>query len=296
MPKRDSTAQGREFGCSLRGAVQRIGLTSRELAEKTGWDEAKLSNVINGKGGATEVELAVLFGFCGFGPDERDHLFRLANTLNSKSWLQVHDGPPICQRTFEENLVLAKELIAWQADGVPDLLQTPAYMRVVIEASLDESSEDEDLEQRVASRMELQGRQRQRSGLTCTFYLHEFALRLPVGGREVQAEQLHELLRLSVRKSINIRIVPAEAGAHAGMKGPFLRMTFPAFRSLVCVQQENSTLFLEDKAQVDGYDNIVKSLSKHALSEDASRALIAQFAEKLTLPDGQAHVPGSYVD
>ncbi|MET9225600.1 helix-turn-helix transcriptional regulator [Lentzea sp. NPDC003310] len=286
MPKRDSTAQGREFGYSLRGAVRRLGLTSRELADKAGWDEAKFSDVINGKGGATEVELGVLFGFCGFGPDERKHLFRLANTLKCTSWLQSHDGPPIRLRTLEENLVLAKELIVWQADGVPDLLQSPAYMRAVIEASLHESSEDDDPEQRVAGRLELQRLQRERYQLTCTFYVHEFALRLPVGGPEVHAEQLHELLRLSVRKTINIRVVLADAGAHAGMRGPFLQMTFPAFRPLICVQQENSTLFLEGKAQVDGYNNIIKSLSKHALSAEASKALIAQLAKELTVGEG----------
>ncbi|SMC72036.1 helix-turn-helix domain-containing protein [Lentzea albidocapillata] len=284
MPKRDSTAQGREFGKSLRDAIRRTGFTSRELADKSGWDESKLSNVINGKGGATEVELAVLFGFCGFDPDEREHLFLLAQTVNSKSWLQNHDGRPIRRRTFEENLVLAKELICWQAHEVPDLLQTPAYMRAVIEASLDESSED--LEQRVAARLELQKELRQRRNLTCAFYIHESALRLPVGGRDVLVEQLHELLRLSVRDSINIQIVPAAVGAHAGMKGPFLQLNFHAFRSLVCVEQENSTLFLEDKVQVDGYSNIVRPLSKCSLDEEASRALIAHLGEALTAEEG----------
>lgn len=59
MPKRFSTARGREFGDALRKAIASAGFTSRALAEILGWDEAKLSDLINGKGGTSVVELGV---------------------------------------------------------------------------------------------------------------------------------------------------------------------------------------------------------------------------------------------
>lgn len=46
MPKRISTARGREFGAGLRAAITGASLTSRAVAEFLDWDEAKLSDVV----------------------------------------------------------------------------------------------------------------------------------------------------------------------------------------------------------------------------------------------------------
>jgi Domain of unknown function (DUF5753) len=52
-----------------------------------------------------------------------------------------------------------------------------------------------------------------------TFYLHEFLLRLPVGGSAVMADQLQQLQRLSRRPYLTLRVVPASLGAHAQPPG-----------------------------------------------------------------------------
>ncbi|WP_112264689.1 helix-turn-helix domain-containing protein [Lentzea terrae] len=74
MPIRFSTVRGREFGGGLRTAIAAAGFSSRALAERVDWDEAKLSGLVNGKGGVSDVELGVLLGLCGVSPVERDHL------------------------------------------------------------------------------------------------------------------------------------------------------------------------------------------------------------------------------
>src|SRR5687768_11443029 len=50
MPRRISTTRGREFGSGLRAAIAGAGLSSRAAAELADWDEAKLSDLVNGKG------------------------------------------------------------------------------------------------------------------------------------------------------------------------------------------------------------------------------------------------------
>lgn len=62
MPKRISTARGRELGAGIRAAIAGAGMTSRGAAEVMDWDEAKVSDVVNGKGGANLVEIAALLG------------------------------------------------------------------------------------------------------------------------------------------------------------------------------------------------------------------------------------------
>jgi hypothetical protein len=77
MPKRISTARGREFGAGVRAAIASAGLTSREVADILDWDEAKLSDVVNGKGGANQLEIATLLGACRVGAAEFAHLLSL---------------------------------------------------------------------------------------------------------------------------------------------------------------------------------------------------------------------------
>jgi plasmid maintenance system antidote protein VapI len=64
MPKRTSSVAGRAFGDAIRSVIQRTGMTQRHLAELLDWEEAKVSDLVKGKGGVTEVELAQLLGLC----------------------------------------------------------------------------------------------------------------------------------------------------------------------------------------------------------------------------------------
>ncbi|WP_439659522.1 helix-turn-helix domain-containing protein [Lentzea sp. HUAS TT2] len=286
MPKRFSTAKGREFGASLRQAIESTGYSSRELAGVVGWDEAKLSNVVNGRGGADDVDLALLLGTCRLKAAERKHLQRLYPTMGEKNWLQQHGiCPPAWPRTLAENLAAADTVTTWNPHGLPALLQIPGHMSAEITAS--STVPDKELDAWIAARLELNDRQFQLRGLTYTFYLHELALALPVGGDEVHVEQLHHMLQMSVRPEINIRIVPAALGAHPGMRGPFTRLTFKAHEPLVCIENDTSTVFVEDKASVEGYGRVVTALGESSLDCESAKLLIIDIAERLAASSHQ---------
>lgn len=285
MPKRFSTVRGREFGDGLRTVIAAAGFSSRALAERVDWDEAKLSGLVNGKGGASDVELGVLLGLCGVSPVERDHLLSLFPVAHVKSWLQEHGTcPPVYHRTFAENLAAAKTLISWRGLALPELLQTPAYMRAAIMAS--PTVPKAEVQARVQARLKMQ-EQLRRSGLTCTFYIHELALRLPVGGGDAHQEQLHNLLRMAVRANVDIRIVPAAIGAHVGMDRPFTRLTFDKYEPVVCVECETSTAFIEGEISIEAYGEVVRALGESSLDAVESKALIAGLGEAQS-PLGEA--------
>ena len=92
MPKRFSSVVGRSFGDGVRDAIQAAGLTQRKVAELLGWEEAKVSDLVKGKGGVTEVELAMLLGLCGVKPDEARRLLALFKETREKGYLQFDDG------------------------------------------------------------------------------------------------------------------------------------------------------------------------------------------------------------
>lgn len=267
--------RGREFGEGLRAALRKADLSGREAVKLVGWDHGKLSDLLNGKGGSTEVELANLLGACLISPAEREHLLALFRESTVKGWLQQH-GPrlPIQLRTLIEHEQLAIGITSWQMNLVHGLLQTPDYMRAIIltGANIPASEIEERIKARVA-RQKIFDRSRQ-----FIFYVHEQALRLPIGGPDVMSEQLHHLLRMSVRPYITLRVVPIAAGAHAGLAGSFELMEFHRLEPVVNVETENSSLFVEAKPSIDGFTKVLEAIARVALDEEQSRRLITDIA------------------
>jgi hypothetical protein len=58
---------------------------------------------------------------------------------------------------------------------------------------------------------------RDKPAVTC--FIHEFALRLPVGGSRVMHDQCLKLLFETQRHLTTIRVIPAEIGAGRGRPG-----------------------------------------------------------------------------
>ncbi|MDX8143055.1 helix-turn-helix transcriptional regulator [Lentzea sp. BCCO 10_0061] len=275
MPKRFSTARGREFGDAVRAALSATGMTAREICEKIDWDPGKLSDLMNGKGGCSEVDVAILLSFCRIAPEEREHLLRLFRQTDTKDWWQQHGATqPIRPRTFIEHLQKAKKFIAWSPLAISGLLQLPDYTRAVCLAA--GKGKPAEIEERVAIRQSMQEVFRQR--LDCVFYVHEQVLLLPVGGHEVLRAQLHHLLEMWVRPYIDIRVVPTAAGAHAGLAGSFSLMEFDRIEKVVFVEAENSSLVIEAPVAVEGYSDVLTSLEKIALDAEESRKRISKHA------------------
>ncbi|GAB2835733.1 helix-turn-helix transcriptional regulator [Lentzea nigeriaca] len=263
--------RGREFGDGLRTAIANTGMTSRAIAEVVGWQEAKISDLVNGKGGATELELALLLGACRTPPAERDHLLSLFPHANAKGWWQEHGAcAPISPRTLVEHERLAKKLFSWQTMLLHGMLQIPEYTRAVITACANVS--DDEVEERVAARVLRQEALRNR--MKAVFYIPESVLVNPVGGPEVIREQLAHLGKLATRPNVVVRIVSLTAGAHAGMAGSFDMLTFDRYEDVVFLESENSSLIIEAPEPVKAYGRIVEGLGQVALNAEQSKELI----------------------
>ncbi|USX52492.1 helix-turn-helix transcriptional regulator [Lentzea sp. HUAS12] len=277
MPKRESNVVGREFGNGLRAAIAKTGLTQRKLAEELDWDESKLSDLVNGKGGVTAHEVEVLLAYCRLSLAERRHLMALFLEAGEKGFILFpEDGVPDQLRTLIEHEKEADEIIDWTMSVVPGVLQIPEYAYAVTEAG---PHEKDDIPKVVAARVARA--EILRPGRTFTFYVHEHALLLPVGGEEVWREQLAHLMRMSVRAYINIHVVPRSIGMHAGAAGDFRLMKFPKFPPLIFQDTLNCGLFFDDKETIALYMDRIKRLAAVALDREQSRAVIDNILEGL---------------
>ena len=213
------------------------------------------------------------------GPD-RDRLLALCQEQHTPGWFQQHGSrlpKQLATLIDHENKALGYSDV--QPLVVPGLLQTGDYARVLISCSANLPVGE--VEDRVAARLARQSLFSREHPARFTFYLHEFVLRTPVGGSAVMSEQLHHLLRMSVRSYLTMRVVPASLGAHAAMAGPFIFMEFAEFRPVAYLESETSSLFLEKPAETQAYRRILGALAEAALDEGQSRELIATLATEL---------------
>ncbi|HEX7302755.1 helix-turn-helix transcriptional regulator [Lentzea sp.] len=271
MPLRRSTVRGREFGDAIRALLRAADLTNRAVAELLGWQEAKVSELVNGKDGTSDVDLAKLLGLLRTPPDEYDHLMALHHDTHIRDWLQPNkSGVTDRARTLREHEKIASDITGWSMNVVHGMLQTPEYTRHLALAKPLSAEE--------AHALAVSRRARQRAVLDgyriVTIFMHEQALRLPVGNDDLMAEQMHHLLRLSVRPYLTIRLIPTAFGPHAGLAGDFDRLKFKKIPPIVYVESEGANVFLEDQLSVARYDTVVKSLSRTALDEVRTRKLI----------------------
>jgi hypothetical protein len=254
--------RGREFGDAIRALLRAAGLTNRAAAELLGWQEAKISDLVKGKGGTSEVELAQLLGLLRTPASEFEHL---------KDWLQRKPpGKLWHQRTLTAQEKLADKVIYLSLNVVHGQLQVPEYIRCLIPASGTPADQVDDVLAHRMARQELISWHPD-----VTVYMQEHALRLPVGDQDVMSRQLHHLLRMSVRPNLTLRAIPTALGCHAGITGDFSLLKFEKpLEPIVFLESVGVKVILEDRATVAHYETIAEALSRVALSPDASRRLI----------------------
>ena len=267
MPDREPTIRSRELGEGLRKAMKHAGLTGKQAAKLLAWSPSWVSRLLSGKRHATAVHVSAFLAVCQETGPERDRLLEFCEEQHTPGWLQQH-GSRLPQQlaTLIDHENKAVAIDDFQPIGVPGLLQTGDYARAVTSRSGNIPADEVD--DRVAARLAHQSLFSRERPAPFTFYLHEFVLRLPVGGPVVMSDQLHHLLRMSVRPYLTLRVVPASLGAYAAMTGAFRLMEFAEFRPVVYLESTMSCLFLEKPVEIEAYRGILAALADTALKEE----------------------------
>jgi transcriptional regulator with XRE-family HTH domain len=281
MRDREPTIRSRELGEGLRKAMEYAGLNGKEAAKLLDWSASWVSRLLSGKRHATPVQVSAFLAVCRVTGEERDRLLALCDEQHTPGWFQQH-GSRLPQQlvTLIDHENKAVAIDEFQPIAVPGLLQTGDYARAVISRSGNVPADEVD--DRVAARLARQSLFSREHPAPFIFYLHEFVLRLPVGGAAVMSDQLHHLLRMSVRPYLTLRVVPASLGAYAAMTGSFRLMEFPEFKPVVYLESTTTSLFLEKPVEIDAYRGILGALAETALDEGESRELIATLATELS--------------
>jgi hypothetical protein len=258
--------------------MEQTGLNGKRTAQILDWSESRLSRFITGKLAVSELEISAMAAVFGVTGAERERLLCLSREPATASWeLSEH------WRTLIDLQDTAVRVVTFDAVTVPVLVRTADYARSVLARSVTVQSDA--VEMHAADRMACCERVLGASHPPrCTLFVHEFALRLPVGSAQIMYDQLHHLLRMGARSYVSVRVIPASAGAYAGVAGSFCLMEFTDFSPVVSVEQDTAGYFLDEPATVAVYEKIVTSLAAVALGRNESDQLIGGLAVDLYGP------------
>lgn len=280
-PRPLPTVRLRRLAGELRRLREAANLTREAVCEQTGINEATLYRLETGRARPQRRTLLGLLAVYGVAEPERDTLVELAKADQSPGWLQ----PPYADLPEQLSAYMAFEAEAaavrnYEAAFVPGLLQTEDYARAVIRGVLPEAA-DAAIEQRVRARLERQALLGKPDPLRLWAIVDEAALRRVVGGTKVMREQLQHLVAVGTAPHVTVQVIPFAAGAHPGMPGSFVVMSFPdpADPEIVYLDSMAGDLFLETEDDIRRFGGVFDHLRAAALSPQASR----KFVERMEL-------------
>lgn len=183
----------------------------------------------------------------------------------------------------------ADRSIGYEPVFVPGLLQTQGYSRALMEQIPDLPRLE--VEAAVRTRGERQKILRRPQPARFTFFVHEQALRIEIGGRSVLHDQLLKLVLMAALPHVNLRVLPARAGEKGLFGGSFQLFEYQDHNPLVYFSAAWNGVFLEDQDFVADYRRLVPGMASVALDERESRALIADLANALDERSHRSHAP-----
>jgi hypothetical protein len=164
---------------------------------------------------------------------------------------------------------------------VPGLLQSEDYARRVILAGHGADSTYE-VDRRVRLRMNRQKMLVEPGGPQFWAVIDEAALRRPFGTPEVMRDQLEHILEMSELTNVTVQVLPFSAGSHAAAGGPFtlLRFAEPDLPDVVYLEQLNSAVYVDKRADVEDYLGVIEQVSVQAMTPAESRAAIREMRDR----------------
>ena len=275
------TVRRRRLASEMRRLRRESGKTREEAARFADIAPATVSRIEAAVHAPKVADIMALCKFYGLDDERTEVLVTLARQSRQRGWWHQYSGS--IPEWFEVYVGLeeeASEILTYESEAVPGLLQTERYMRAILLADIRVPAEEE-VERQVSLRLKRQERMTGGDAPKMWAVLNEAVIRRQVGGSETFLEQLEHITTLSRLNHINVVVLPYSAGAHPSMDGPcnVLRFPEPADPDVVYVQYRRGSIYLEDAADVDAYLDLFDHLRSRALSPDASRALMEQIAQ-----------------
>lgn len=246
----------------------RAGLTQRELGRLVGYTESQISSIERG----VRVPQPDFL-------EKADKLLNAGGLLlavkksieNAQTKARVRH--PGWFRDFARAEAESSVLHEYSTQAVPGLLQTEEYARALFTQRrplLDEAT----IEKRVADRLARQQIFERWPPPTFSFVLEEALLHRPIGGPDVQANQLRQLLRIGQLRPVELQVMPTDREECPGVDGPFTLLTPKGQRQVAYTEVQGYSRLITDPQEVGVFAERYGIIRAQALTPRESLSLI----------------------
>jgi transcriptional regulator with XRE-family HTH domain len=276
-----SAVRRRLVGAALRRYREHVGYGLEDAAKVLECDRSKISRIETGQRGIRPKELRELLTEYSIGGSEQITLTTIADPRRARcGWWQ--DYADIAPSGYLDLMVLdtlASEILIYDAEQIPDLLQTRAYARAVAESdpAAPGQGTPERLAEMVMTRQQAIVNER---GTAVTAVLGEGALRQQVGEVDVMRDQIRWLAEASETCPwLTLHILPFRTGTHPKCTGPMVILRFVAARlGVVHLRGLNGGMYLVDQPAIAAHVRAFTQLQLSALPPHRSTQLIREMA------------------
>ncbi|MEV1008012.1 helix-turn-helix transcriptional regulator [Streptomyces sp. NPDC049881] len=272
------------LGTELRRLRERAGRTAREAAAMLGTDQGKISHIESGRIGVSEERIRRLTDFYACRDEELvEALCAIAREHRGQFWWDEYRGilAPLWMDMCElEHHAVSMRI--FHTVSIPGLLQTEDYARALFTGALVELPPEE-VELRTRHRMRRKVVLEREHPPPFDVFLHEAALRMRIGGRQVMRRQLARLMADAEQPHITLRVVPFTNENYFEAIQPVLYAD-GVVPQLDTVQVDAATgggSFIDSEAQLERYRLFFGRCDKFSLDPGESRQLIHHIAREL---------------
>lgn len=276
-----SIGQRRQLGAALRSYRKDAGMdrdAAAELIEVTG---PTLTRKEGGQNRFKRQEVETLAKAYGVNAAEVGALVDLAR--EARASMKRGEFPqfvPVKSRAFLElERSEAIEIRAVTTSLIPLYFQTEDYMRTLW-LSNGELLPTDRVDELMSLRLDRQQIVIKPGAPKIRAIIHEFALRLPVGGPAVMREQLLRLAGACDLPNVEIQVQPIAAGAYPGMDSTFYLLKFPSgpASDMVQISTRTEMIYHDRPNTTEPYIVTWDRRAVAALNLPASKALILDAA------------------
>jgi transcriptional regulator with XRE-family HTH domain len=272
------------LGRQLRRFREAAGVTPEQAAYEIRASRFKISRLENGRVRLKSRDVADLLTFYGVTDASlRSKFLELAGQSNNPDWWTKYSD--ILPDWFETYLGLeaaAAVIRSFEVQFVHGLFQTSAYAAAVTRLGR-KSAPYEEIERRVALRIKRQDLIGRPDPPRIWSVMDEAVLRRPVGGPAVMRAQFRHLIEMAELPQVTLQVVPFASGGHAAESGSFTVLRFAELDlpDVVYLEQLTGAIYLDQRADIEQYLQVVDELSSQALTPAETTRFIQQMAREI---------------
>lgn len=283
MPMRSNpTGRQLRLGAELRKVRERAGLSTAEAARLLRVNSAQISNIEAARFGPSAERVHALAR--NYECSDLELIDALAGMTGERKrgwWEEYRELLPAGQLDLAELERHATAISIAVVVHVPGLLQTLDHIRAGLQECVPPLRPHE-VEHRLSYRLKRQAILYDDPPTPYATIVHEAALRMGVGGRDVARRQLQHLIEMSEHENVGVRVIPFGSWAcvSSGQSFTYVQGPVPKLDTVV-LDTAHGCEFLDAEAQLVKYRSVLSRMDSGSLTPEKSRDLIHNIAQSI---------------